>query len=106
VEIAEQPRRDAEKEQLRAEAYLQKPRQIIKETLDWVGHEQLAHAPHMEKVRPEVLKKALAFSLELLQEASTDPALRQQVGQDYGRLAEPTRSSAAISRPGKPTMKL
>jgi tetratricopeptide (TPR) repeat protein len=86
--VADQRRREAETEHRRAEAYLQKARQIINETLDWVGHEQLAHVPHMEKVRPEVLKKALAFSLELLHEASADPALRQQVGQDYGRLAE------------------
>jgi eukaryotic-like serine/threonine-protein kinase len=71
-----------------AEANFQDAQDAVNQMLTSVGYEQLAYEPHMEKVRQELLVKALAFYERFLKEKSSNPAIRFQTGRAQQRVAE------------------
>src|SRR5262249_57158414 len=87
-EEAETARNKAEKEQKRADRNFQKARAAVNQMLTRVGNERLAHEPRMEKIRRDLLTRALQFYQDFLKEKSDDPGLRQDTGLAYKRVGD------------------
>jgi tetratricopeptide (TPR) repeat protein len=85
---AETNYRAAEKQRERAERYFQKALDAVDQMLTGVGQVNLAHVPHMEPARRDLLEKALKFYQEFLDEKSDDPGVRQETGRAYVRVGD------------------
>jgi eukaryotic-like serine/threonine-protein kinase len=72
----------------RAERNFDRARGAVDQMLTEVSEEVLAEEPHMEQKRRALLDKALTFYKELLEEKSSDPALRQGTAMAYKRVAD------------------
>ena len=86
--LADEARDAAITARQQAEANFQDAQDAVNQMLTSVGYEQLAYEPHMEKIRQELLVKALAFYERFLKEKSSDPAIRYQTGRAQLRVAE------------------
>jgi tetratricopeptide (TPR) repeat protein len=71
------------RERQRAQANLRTACNAVEQMLTRLGDERLRHVPQMEKVRAQVLQDALNLYQRLLQEQSTDPALRAETAKAY-----------------------
>jgi eukaryotic-like serine/threonine-protein kinase len=89
--------RAAEKERLmgnekraheRAEQNFESARSAVDEMLTSVGQQRLAYEPRMEKVRRDLLTKALHFQERFLKEKSDDPEIRDETGRAYARVGD------------------
>jgi tetratricopeptide (TPR) repeat protein/tRNA A-37 threonylcarbamoyl transferase component Bud32 len=72
----------------RAEERFLQAREAVDVMLSQVGQEQLAHEPRMEKIRRELLEKAMAFYERFLQAKGDDPSLRSEAGRAHLRVAD------------------
>ncbi|TAH38151.1 MAG: serine/threonine-protein kinase [Planctomycetota bacterium] len=82
---AARQRLDAEKQ--RAETNFLRAFDAVQRMLTRVGETRLAHEPGLDALRRELLLEALAFHRQFLEERSTDPAVRFETAQAYGRVA-------------------
>jgi len=87
-ETAEKLKQEADHARDRAEANFQNAREAVDQMLTRVGYEQLAYEPRMEKIRRELLIKALDFYGRFLKEKSDDPAIRRETGRAQLRVAD------------------
>jgi tetratricopeptide (TPR) repeat protein len=71
----------------RAERHYHAAREAVDQMLTRVADERLADVPQMEPVRRELLEQAVQFYQDFLEEDSADPAVRQETGRAYRRLA-------------------
>ncbi len=78
----------AEKQYTRAENHRRKAFAAVDRMLTRVGDVQLRHVPQMEAKRRQLLEDALEFYQEILQEDTTDPAVRLEVGRAYARIGD------------------
>src|SRR5262245_7155252 len=81
-------REEAQAQSRRAERNFQKARAAVDQMLTRVGKERLAHEPRMEKIRRDLLTRALEFYQNFLKEKSDDPGLRQDTGRAYQRVGD------------------
>jgi tetratricopeptide (TPR) repeat protein len=72
----------------RAQQHYREAREAVDQMLTRVGQERLANIPGMEQTRRELLEDALVFYQRFLQEDSTSPEMRQEVGKAHIRVAE------------------
>ncbi len=79
---------EAVKAHQRAEDNFDSARQAVDEMLTTVGQQRLAYEPHMEKIRRELLTKALHFQERFLKEKSADPEIRDEAGRAYTRVGD------------------
>jgi eukaryotic-like serine/threonine-protein kinase len=63
-------------------------RDAVDEMLTSVGQQRLAYEPRMEKVRRDLLTKALHFQERFLKEKSDDPEVRDEVGRAQARVGD------------------
>jgi serine/threonine-protein kinase len=80
--------KEAEEQRDAALAKYQLARTAVDQMLTEVAEKQLLHVREMDPVRRALLEKALAFYQGFLREKSTDPALRQETGRAYRRVAD------------------
>ena len=87
-----------------AESYFRMTLNVIDEMLTEFGDESLAHVPHMEHARKELLRKALALHEQLLAAKPTNRALRiefaraqRRIGDLYDLLGEHDDAKAAYA---------
>ncbi len=78
----------ADKQRIRAETNFESARSAVDEMLTSVGQQRLAYEPHMEKIRRDLLKKALDFQERFLQQKGDDPAVRDEAGRAYARVGD------------------
>jgi eukaryotic-like serine/threonine-protein kinase len=78
--FAKEGRAEAERQRERAETNLQHALAAVDQMLTRIGQERLAHEPRMEKVRRDLLQKALAYYELLLREQGTDPLVLLESG--------------------------
>jgi tetratricopeptide (TPR) repeat protein len=98
---------EARREQRRAADNFRLARAAVEEMLTRVAREKLAHTPHAERVRRELLEKALRFYEEFAaRDSGSDPELRREaaralvrVGDIRALLGDATAAEAAY-RPG------
>jgi tetratricopeptide (TPR) repeat protein len=76
------------KQRERAETNFESARSAVDEMLTSVGQQRLAYEPRMEKVRRDLLTKALNFQKKFLEEKSDDPDVRREVGRAYTRVGD------------------
>jgi tetratricopeptide (TPR) repeat protein len=79
---------DAIKAHERAEQNFESARSAVDEMLTSVGQQRLAYEPRMEKVRRDLLTKALHFQERFLKEKSDDPEVRSEVGRAHARVGD------------------
>jgi tetratricopeptide (TPR) repeat protein len=72
----------------RAEQNFESARSAVDEMLTSVGQQRLAYEPRMEKVRRDLLTKALHFQERFLKEKSDDPEIRDETGRAYARVGD------------------
>ncbi|HBI42807.1 MAG TPA: hypothetical protein DDY78_08105, partial [Planctomycetales bacterium] len=72
----------------RAEHNFDSARSAVDEMLTSVGQQRLAYEPRMEKVRRDLLTKALRFQERFLKEKSDDPEIRDETGRAYARVGD------------------
>ena len=72
----------------RAELNFEGARSAVDEMLTAVGQQTLAYEPHMEKVRRELLGKALKFQKRFLEQKSDDPDVRRETGRADTRVGD------------------
>jgi serine/threonine protein kinase len=87
-EYADEKRREAETQRQQARANFRQARQAVDELLTRVGHERLAHLPHMEQVRRELLEAAVRYYREFVHQAGDDPEVRYEAGRDFRMLGK------------------
>jgi serine/threonine protein kinase/tetratricopeptide (TPR) repeat protein len=81
--------RQARQEQERTAAEKERARKNLHGALEALGvllevdREQLAHEPHLEHVRAELMTKALAYFEKFLRDNADDPAMRREAGVAY-----------------------
>jgi tetratricopeptide (TPR) repeat protein len=85
---AEENFRQAELNFQRAELNFQRARLAVDEMLTGVGQQRLAHEPRMERVRRELLAKALHFYQRFLEEKGTDPGVRWETARAHLRVGD------------------
>ena len=71
-----------------AEKNFDRARLAVDEMLTSVGQQRLAYEPRMEKLRRDLLTKALHFQQGFLQEKSDDPEIRDETGRAYARAGD------------------
>jgi len=86
--IAENAKIEEALQRKRAEENFRYARSAVDEMLSRVGQEKLAHEPRMEKIRKELLEKALEFYDRFLLVKSNDPAVRWEAGRAQQRVAD------------------
>ena len=86
--IADRERMEAELQRQHADANFKQALDAVDQMLTQVGQEDLASLPHMERVRRDLLVKALQFYEQFLRQRSNDPVVRSEVGMAYCRVAE------------------
>ena len=79
---------NVKKQRKRAETNFESARSAVDEMLTSVGQQRLAYEPRMEKVRRDLLTKALNFQKQFLEEKSDDPDVRCEVGRAYTRVGD------------------
>jgi serine/threonine-protein kinase len=84
--IAKEKQHEAEQEHDRAEQNFAKALEAVDQMLTRVGQERLAKEPRMERVRRDLLQKALAFYQGFLQSQKDDPALRAETAKAHWRV--------------------
>ncbi len=77
----------AENQRRKAVTNLRKAHDAVDQMLSQVGSLRLRNVPQVEKLRRELLEKALKFNQEFLAEDSDDPELRHEVVRAFGRVA-------------------
>jgi tetratricopeptide (TPR) repeat protein/tRNA A-37 threonylcarbamoyl transferase component Bud32 len=87
-QIAHQQRAHAEQEQRLAESNFKQARAAVDEMLSRVGQEDLANEPRMERVRHDLLQKALHFYERFVQQKSEDPEVRWEAGRAQQRVGD------------------
>ncbi len=85
---AEEQHRLAEQNFERAEQNYGRARSAVDAMLTEVGQERLAREPRMEKLRRELLTRALDFYKQFLQEKSDDPGVRWETGRAHMRMGD------------------
>jgi eukaryotic-like serine/threonine-protein kinase len=86
--VAEGAQKASEANFQRAEQNYGRARSAVDQMLTEVGQERLAHEPHMEKLRRELLTRALNFYTQFLQEKGDDPGVRWETGRAYLRVGD------------------
>jgi tetratricopeptide (TPR) repeat protein len=76
----------AEDRRKEAVANFRKARDAVDLMLTRVGQESLAHVPHMEKIRRNLLEDALKFYQDFARQAGNDPEVRYEMGRAHRRL--------------------
>jgi serine/threonine-protein kinase len=84
---AEAARAAEERERRRAEGNFAEARDAVNQLTD-IGQRRLAHEPHMELVRRDILDTALHFHRHFLEINGDKPALRYQTGLAHLRIGE------------------
>ncbi len=84
---AEANEKIARQQRARAEENFQQARDAV-DQLTQIGHRRLAHEPHMELVRRDILEKALRFHYRFLAANGQNPALRWETGRAHLRAGE------------------
>jgi serine/threonine protein kinase/Flp pilus assembly protein TadD len=80
---------EAEKQGRRAEVNLQKALAAVEQMLTRLSAEDvLPNIPGMDRVRHQLLKDALWFYQDFLQENRTDPRVRRDMAATYGRIGD------------------
>ncbi len=72
----------------RAETNYGRARSAVDQMLTEVGQERLAREPRMEKLRRELLTRALDFYTQFLEEKSSDPGVRWETARAYLRVGD------------------
>jgi tetratricopeptide (TPR) repeat protein/tRNA A-37 threonylcarbamoyl transferase component Bud32 len=85
---AEESARQARQEKSRAEDNFSYARAAVDEMLTRVSQGDLAHEPRMEKVRRDLLLKALHFYERFVQDKSDDPRVRWEMGRAQQRVGD------------------
>jgi len=85
---AEENFRRAEENFRRAEENFQRARLAVDTMLTGVGQERLAHEPRMEKLRRELLTKAMLFYERFLEEKGDDPGVRWETARARFRVGD------------------
>jgi serine/threonine protein kinase/tetratricopeptide (TPR) repeat protein len=88
LRTAETRGNEAKQKHVKARANFLKARDAVDKMLTQVGEVRLAQVPQMELVRRQLLQEALAFYQDFLREDIDDPALRQETGLAYDRVAK------------------
>jgi serine/threonine protein kinase len=86
--IAEERRKEADQQRTRAEKNFQQALAAVDEMLTRVGQERLAHEPRMEKVRRDLLQKALRFYEEFLGTEGDNPLVRLETARARQRVGD------------------
>jgi tetratricopeptide (TPR) repeat protein/tRNA A-37 threonylcarbamoyl transferase component Bud32 len=89
-------RKEADQQRVRAERNFARAKEAVDEMLTRIGQDRLAHIPQMEKVRRDLLQKALVFYDQFRAEGGNDPASRWDVGRAYQRVADIQRMLGKI----------
>jgi serine/threonine protein kinase/Flp pilus assembly protein TadD len=84
---AQEQRSEAEKERRRAEANLQRTREVVDRFFTRAA-EEMADKPHMEKIRRVLLEDALKFYQGFLEQKGTDALIKHETARAYLRLAQ------------------
>jgi serine/threonine protein kinase/tetratricopeptide (TPR) repeat protein len=85
---ADSQRERAEQLKTLAEEHFLKACAAVNALLAQVGHVRLAHEPHMEQIRRELLQKAAMFYEGFLRERGDDPHLRWQTARTQKNLGD------------------
>ncbi len=86
--VAVEAKERAEANFERAETNYGRARSAVDQMLTEVGQERLAREPRMEKLRRELLTRALNFYTQFLEEKSSDPGVRWETGRAYLRVGD------------------
>ncbi len=78
----------AEQHGKQAQDNFQRAREAVDQMLTEIGQNWLADIPFMEPVRSKILEKALTFYEGFLKEKGSDPAVQEDAGRAYLRLAD------------------
>jgi tetratricopeptide (TPR) repeat protein len=81
----------AEAARTEADANYQKANHAVEQMLTRVGAKHLAHVPGMTRVRRALLQDALHYYQGVLQQKSTDPAVRQETARAYAKVGQISR---------------
>jgi len=73
----------ATREWKRAEGNLDEAKIVVDDMLIRLGKDELAGVPHMERVRRDLLERALTFYQTILNQRREDPALRRDTARAY-----------------------
>jgi tetratricopeptide (TPR) repeat protein len=87
-QIAQEKQAEAEREHGRAEHNFVKALEAVDQMLTRVGQEKLANEPRMERIRRDLLQKALDFYQSFLQTQKEDPVLRAETGRAQRRVGD------------------
>ncbi len=85
---ADAQRERAQQLQALAEDHFRKACAAVDALLARIGHERLAHEPHLEQVRRELLHKAAMFYEGFLRERGDDPSLKWQTARTQKNLGD------------------
>jgi len=86
--LAQENEARANLERQRAEVNFKHARAAVDEMLTRVSQDDLAREPRMEKVRRDLLQKALRFYQRFVQEKSDDPQVRWETGRAQQRIGD------------------
>jgi serine/threonine-protein kinase len=86
--LAEQREHEAELQRARADKNFQHATAAVDEMLTRVAEEKLLNEPRMEKVRRDLLQKAVGFYQQFSQEQENQAYLREETGRAHRRLGE------------------
>lgn len=87
-ERAEGQRLVADEQRRLAQQDFERARAVVDGMLTRVAETDMVHSPPLQKVRHELLEEALRFYEDSLEERKGDPALRQETGRAYFRVAK------------------
>jgi tetratricopeptide (TPR) repeat protein/tRNA A-37 threonylcarbamoyl transferase component Bud32 len=85
---AERLQKEEKRQRARAETNFKDARDAVDQMLTRVGQERLADEPRMEKVRRDLLERALAFYQRFVRDEGRDPAVRREAGNAYLRVGQ------------------
>jgi serine/threonine-protein kinase len=86
-DAANAAREEAEKEHLRAEGNLGKALEAVDRMMVHVGGDRLAQIPEFQEQRRQLLEEALDFYRGFLEQESSDPHVRRDIGRAYSQTA-------------------
>jgi serine/threonine protein kinase/tetratricopeptide (TPR) repeat protein len=86
--IARAKQQEAEEERQRADDNFKKALEAVDQMLTRVGQEDLAHEPRMEKVRRDLLQKALKFYEGFLAAQGSDAGVRLETARAHQRVGQ------------------
>jgi tetratricopeptide (TPR) repeat protein len=84
---AQNERLAADQQRARAQKHFERALAVVDRLLTRVGEHELVNVPYMDGTRRRLLEDALEFYLGFLQDESSDPSVRQEIGLAYGRMA-------------------